>query len=246
MDYKIAICDDEQNQIKYLSGLVKSWAGRCGYTVRIVPFLSAEAFWFQYEEEKDYEILLLDIEMEQMNGIELATKLRADDETIQIIFITGYPDYIAQGYEVAALHYLMKPVCAEKLSEVLNRAVKKLHKKERSILVWCDKDCRRILIHTIVYVEVFSHKVTIYTTDHEYNTKRSITEMEELLGGDFIRCHRSYLAGLKHIARMTKNAVVFEDGRSIPLSRGAYHMANQAFIQYYKEPYIEETGRTDR
>lgn len=77
------------------------------------PLLSAEAFWFQYEEEKDYEILLLDIEMEQMNGIELATKLRTDDETIQIIFITGYPDYIAQGYEVAALHYLMKPVCAE-------------------------------------------------------------------------------------------------------------------------------------
>ncbi|MDE7321420.1 MAG: LytTR family DNA-binding domain-containing protein [Lachnospiraceae bacterium] len=235
MDYKIAVCDDEQNQIEYLSSLVRDWAKQCGCTARIVPFLSAEAFWFQYEGEKDYDILLLDIEMKQMNGIELARQLRASDESIQIILITGYPDYIAQGYEVAALHYLMKPVSREKLSAVLKRAVTNLHKKERSILVWCGKDCQRIVTDTIVYVEVLSHKVTIYTTDKEYRTKCSISEMEQLLGDDFIRCHRSYLAGLKHIARMTKSEVVFEDGRSVPLARSAYHMANQAFIQYYKE-----------
>ncbi|MDE7183061.1 MAG: LytTR family DNA-binding domain-containing protein [Lachnospiraceae bacterium] len=234
MSYKIAVCDDEQNQIEYLSSLVRDWAKQCGCTARIVPFLSAEAFWFQYEEEKDYDILLLDIEMKQMNGIELARQIRAGDEAIQIILITGYPDYIAQGYEVAALHYLMKPVSREKLSAVLERAVTNLRRKERGILVWCDKDCQRILTDTIVYVEVLSHKVTIYTTENEYNTKCSISEMERILGRDFIRCHRSYLAGLKYIARMTKTEVVFEDGRAIPLARSAYHMANQAFIQYYK------------
>lgn len=234
MDYKIAVCDDEENQINYLSVLVKDWAEQYGYTARIVPFLSAEAFWFQYEEEKDYDMLLLDIEMRQMNGVELARQLRVRDETIQIIFITGYPEYIAQGYEVAALHYLMKPVNSEKLSEVLNRAVTILHKKERSILVWCDKACQRILTDTIVYAEVLSHQVTLYTTDHEYHTKCSISEMERLLGGDFIRCHRSYLAGLKHVARMTKSEVIFEDGRTVPLARSAYHLAHQAFIQYYK------------
>ena len=246
MALSIAVCDDDETDLQYITGLVNAWAAQARIPVSVRTFPSAEAFLFHYAENRDFDILLLDVEMGKLNGIDLARQIRAQDSCVQIVFITGYSDFMAEGYDVSALHYLMKPICAEKLSEVLNRAVRKLHKKERSILVWCDKDCRRILIHTIVYVEVFSHKVTIYTTDHEYNTKRSITEMEELLGGDFIRCHRSYLAGLKHIARMTKNAVVFEDGRSIPLSRGAYHMANQAFIQYYKEPYIEETGRTNR
>lgn len=236
MNYKIAVCDDEQNQIEYLSGLVRDWAGQSGCTAQIVPFLSAEAFWFRYEDEKNYDILLLDIEMESMSGVELARQLRTCDDTIQILFITGYSDYIAQGYEVAALHYLMKPVSGEKLGAVLDRAAANLHKKGRSIFVWCDRGCQRILTDTIVYAEVLSHTVTIYTIDKKaYQTKCSISELEQLLGGDFIRCHRSYLAGLKHIARMTKSEVLFEDGRSVPLARSAYHMANQAFIQYYRE-----------
>ena len=110
MDYRIAICDDEETQRAYISALVRSWAEQSDHTVELELFGSAEEFLFHYEEQNNYDILLLDIEMDRIDGITLAKRVRAENEAVQIIFITGYSEYIAEGYEVAALHYLMKPV----------------------------------------------------------------------------------------------------------------------------------------
>ena len=96
-------------------------------------FASAESFLFRYAEDKEWDILLLDIEMGAMDGVTMAKKVRAHNEAVQIVFITGYSDYIAEGYEVAALHYLMKPVNREKLMAVLDRALEKRKQEERCL-----------------------------------------------------------------------------------------------------------------
>ena len=131
MKYKIAICDDSDADTQYVLDMVNRWAVSSDYTLQINTFHSAESFLFHYSKESDFDILLLDIEMGDMDGVEMAKKIRKDNDTIQIIFITGYSDYILEGYEVAALHYLIKPVKEEKLSAVLNRAVDKLTKNEK-------------------------------------------------------------------------------------------------------------------
>ena len=131
MNYKIAICDDSGADRQYISALVTGWAESTGHTVQISAFASAESFLFHYAEKSDFDILLLDIEMGDMDGVAMAKQLRKENDTVQIIFITGYSDYISEGYEVAALHYLMKPVKDEKLFSVLDRAVEKLSKNEK-------------------------------------------------------------------------------------------------------------------
>ena len=131
MNYNIAVCDDSDADRRYLSGLAAEWAGNTGHTVQTTLFSSAESFLFHYAGKNDYDILLLDIEMGDMDGVTMAKKLRQENDTVQIIFITGYSDYISEGYEVAALHYLMKPVRREKLFSVLDRAVEKLSKNEK-------------------------------------------------------------------------------------------------------------------
>lgn len=234
MKYKIAICDDEEQQIQYLAVLVKEWAENSGRMVNIRPFFSAEEFLFRYEDEKDYDILLLDIEMGDTSGVELAKRIREENDSVQIVFITGYPDFIAEGYEVGALHYLLKPVSAEKLNGVLDRAAGNMQKKGRAIFISSGKDTQRIPVDSIVYVEVFSHKLIIHTVHSEYETKLSIAGMEEMLGEGFVRCHRSFLAGIAFIDRITRDSVVFDDGRAIPLARSAYGEVNRAFINYYK------------
>lgn len=128
MNYKIAICDDSGADRQYVLNMVRAWASSAGHTVHIDDFPSAESFLFRYAEESDYDILLLDIEMGAMDGVTMAKELRKSNDTVQIIFITGYSDYISEGYEVAALHYLMKPVKEEKLRSVLDRAVEKITK----------------------------------------------------------------------------------------------------------------------
>lgn len=125
MVYRIAVCDDSKADAEFVQSILNNWAAERNVTIQVETFPTAESFLFHYEENKAYDILLLDIEMGAMDGVTMAKKVRQDNETVQIVFITGYSEYIAEGYEVAALHYLMKPVNREKLYAVLDRALEK-------------------------------------------------------------------------------------------------------------------------
>ena len=233
MVYQVAICDDVREDASYIESLVNAWASEKGYVINVDSFPSAEAFWFQYEEKSHYDILLLDIEMGTMNGMELARKIRQKDEDVQILFITGFPDYMAEGYEVSALHYLMKPVRVEKLYEVLDRAIQNRSKIGRNLMVIVDGAMVRIPVTEICSVEAFAHTTKIITKERAYDLTKSITEMEDLLEGEVVRCHRSYLAGLSHIRKITKTAVFLDNGQELPLARSKYQAVNQMFITYY-------------
>lgn len=228
---RIAICDDESSQIQYLSNLIDAWAKISTVSVSIQAFDSAEAFLFTYAEDGNFDILLLDIQMKTMDGIALAKEIRRNNEMLQIIFITGFPDYIAEGYEVSALHYLMKPVSEQKLFEVLDRAITRLKTSKRTILFQTSGGIVRIPADNIYFVEAFSHYVTLFVKDGQQNFNMRLSDMEKLLGEGFFRCHRSYIIGMKHVSRVTRSAMVLDTGKEIPLSRNLYDAANQAFIQ---------------
>lgn len=229
MNYKIAICDDSDADRQYISGLVTEWAANTGHTVHTTLFSSAENFLFRYAEENDYDILLLDIEMGDMDGVTMAKKLRQDNDTVQIIFITGYSDYISEGYEVAALHYLMKPVKHEKLFSVLDRAVEKLSKNERILNSRIGGEMVRIPVYQIKYADVFRNYVTIHASD-SFMVKMTLGELEKELDDRFYRVGRSVVVNLTQISRVTKTEIKLSDGVSIPLPRGAYEGVNRAII----------------
>lgn len=234
MNYKIAICDDSAADSEYIKKSVSSWAEERKITPIVDAFPSAEAFLFHYADEKDYDILLLDIEMGKINGVELAKQIRTGNGTIQIVFVTGYPDFIAEGYEVAALHYLIKPVSSIKLAEVLDRAVAALEKREQSVFLSVDGETVRIALGDIVLAEAFAHSCTLMTANDRLEARQSITELEKLLGDGFVRCHRSYLVGIRHIKSISKTKITLDSGTEIPLSRSNYNAVNQAFIRYFR------------
>ena len=229
MNYKIAICDDLDADRQYISGLVTEWAAKTGHIVHTDLFSSAENFLFCYAEENDYDILLLDIEMGDMDGVTMAKKLRRDNDTVQIIFITGYSDYISEGYEVAALHYLMKPVKHEKLFSVLDRAVEKLSKNEKILNFRIGGEMVRIPVYQIKYADVFRNYVTIHASD-SFMVKMTLGELEKELDDRFYRVGRSVVVNLTQISRVTKTEIKLNDGVSIPLPRGAYEGVNRAII----------------
>ena len=134
MKINFAIVDDSIIDSGYVKELVIKWANDKKYQSNIDLFSSAEGFLFHYVENKEYDILLLDIEMKNMDGVSLAREIRKFNKSVQIVFITGYSDYIAEGYDVEALHYLMKPLKAEKLYDVLERAVNKIKQNETKIV----------------------------------------------------------------------------------------------------------------
>ena len=229
MIYHIAICDDNPIDVQYVEALVRSWAAEANVTVQTESFPSAEALLFHYAEQKDYDIFLLDIEMEQMDGVTLAKSIRKDNETAQIIFITGYSDYIAEGYEVSALHYLMKPVQKEKLFQVLNRAAEKIKKNESVLTLQFSGEMIRVPFYEIRYLEVCKNYVTVHGKI-DYTVKKSLGEFEEELDERFFRIGRSYIINLSQIQRVTKTGVYLLSGDMIPLARGVYESLNRAII----------------
>jgi Response regulator of the LytR/AlgR family len=230
----IAICDDERTEIIHLASLVCKWAATQGIDVRLADYESAESFLFTYEDNNSVDILLLDIQMKNMDGVELARQIRRDNNIIQIIFITGYPDFIAEGYDVSALHYLMKPVKEDKLFEVLSRAAERLNNAEQALLVQASETTAKVPLDDILYIESFAHYVVIQTKTDMIETRANISEIEKSVGIGFIRCHRSYIVGLNHISRITKTAVILDNGKTIPLSRRLYTEINLTFIEYHK------------
>lgn len=229
MNYKIAICDDSEIDREYVSNLVMAWSKGTEHTVQVDLFSSAEKFLFHYEDENDYDILLLDIEMGDMDGVTMAKKLRCDNDTVQIIFITGYSDYISEGYEVAALHYLMKPVNQDKLFSVLNRAVEKLAKNEKVLNFEISGEMVRVPVYQIRYADVFGNYVTIHATT-DITVKMTLGELGKSLDERFYRAGRSVIINLTQISRVTKTEIKLADGTVIPLPRGAYEGLNRAII----------------
>ncbi|QHT61416.1 response regulator transcription factor [Paenibacillus lycopersici] len=235
MHLKFAICDDEQVETNYLSALAAGWAQTRNHTAEIRTFGSAEAFLFHYADDKSADILLLDIEMGAMNGIELAHRIRQDNESIQILFITGYSDFMAYGYEVSALHYLMKPVNEDKLFDVLDKAVRQSNKSDKAIMLTVGGESVRIPHKDILCVEAIAHSVIVTTQTGRFEAKLSLSEIGgQLSRQEFSRCHRSYIVGLKWIKRITKTDIVLDNDMSVPLARRSYGEVNQAFIRFYK------------
>ena len=231
MAYRVAIVDDSRTDAEFVQGIVKNWAAQRQADIRAAIFLSAEAFLFQYTEDKDWDILLLDIEMGTIDGVTMAKRVRQDNEAVQIAFITGYSEYIAEGYEVAALHYLMKPVNREKLLTVLDRAMEKRKQEERCLNLEAYGEMVRIPFYKIRYLDVHQNYVTIHAKA-DYTVKRTLGDFEKELDDRFCRVGRSMIVNLKCIQRVTKTDVYLSDGTILPLPRGAYEPLNRAIITH--------------
>lgn len=233
MELKIAICDNEQNQIEYLTSLVSSWSEREVHSCEICTFASAEAFLFEYEDDKAYDILLLDIEMGKMNGVELAKTIRESNNTVQIVFITGFPDYISEGYEVSALHYLMKPVSTEKLHAVLDKAAANLTKAEKRLCVSFDRQVDYVPLNQITYIEAKKQYVLIYTVGNTYRMKASLADIEMQLDRYFFKCQRSFIVNLRNIIRINTDYVTLKNGVKVPISRGMAEKIGKEIIRLF-------------
>lgn len=231
MAYRAAIVDDSAQDGAFVREILTCWADQRGLALDAAVFSSAERFLFQYAQDKDWDLLLLDIEMGAMDGVTMAKRVREHNEAVQIVFITGYSDYIMEGYEVAALHYLMKPVNRQKLLTVLDRALEKRRQEERCLNLEAYGELVRLPFYEIRYLDVHQNYVTIHAKA-DYTVKHTLADFEKELDSRFCRVGRSMIVNLKYIQRVTKTELRLSDGTVLPLPRGAYEPLNRAIIQH--------------
>lgn len=231
---KIAITDDEKLEVALLEKYVREWGKLNGVLVDIHPFYSGEAFEFEWEEDKSFDILLLDIQMSGLDGIELAKRIRQADQELKIIFVTAIIDYIQDGYEVDAVNYLLKPIKKGKLFQCLDKVNKKIELNQKSIIIETEDEIKKIILSDITYIEAVSHFLHIYTIKEEIITRMSLNDLEKLLPKDeFIKSHRSFIVSIKHIISIQKDFMKMDNNSQVPISRRQYKLVNQAFITMY-------------
>lgn len=237
MNMKVAVCDDEHQQTQYIKMLVGKWADDNNITVTVDMFESAEKFKSAWKDDKSFDILLLDIQMGGQNGVELAKDLRQTDEKLIIVFITAVPDFMDEGYEVSALHYLVKPINENKLYATLDKALKSFTKNNNAIFVQTENESGtvRILTDSILYIESFDHFLEINTVSEKLTVKMPMYELESKLDSNFKRCHRSYIVNIKYIKKIIKTEITLDSNKTIPLSRRLYTDVNRAMIKYFTQ-----------
>lgn len=230
MSLIVSVCDDDATQLGSLRAMLSEW----NPTVRINEYTSAEQFLFSYPDAP-CDLLLLDIEMGDMNGMELARKLRSKGDMLPIIFITGYSEFMQDGYDVEALHYLLKPVDKDKLFAVLDRYASRYSADSRVIFPSGDESVC-VNADDIMYLEAFGKKTQITMKDgKDILCTCGLSAAAEKLDKGFVSCHRSYLVNIEYIRSISKTEVTLDNGRKIPLSRRLYDSVNKAFISFYKE-----------
>lgn len=219
---KIAICDDELLQLELLKKYCTSWLNENKLQASLKTYSSSEAFLFDYEDSNDFDILLLDIQMKELSGINLAKKLRNLGDNVAIIFITGIKDFVFEGYHVQAVDYILKPVDEN------------IQRKEPQIVIQINNELVRLNEKDIQYIESIGHNTYFYTANGTYQAKKGISAIEnELSGNFFYKCHRSYIINILHIDSISKNEVKINN-TIIPIARGKWQELNKAFLNYYR------------
>lgn len=233
---KIAVIEDEKPHRDLLVSYLEQWGHGQGKTAEISSYDSAESFWFAYEDRKDFDVLFLDIQMKGMNGMELARRVRRLDKDVAIVFATGISDGLEEGYELEALHYLRKPLSAEKVEKCMERACLR-RRQERFVVLNGTEGLVRLSEENINYVEARGRNCCIGRVGERepLTVKESLWELERMLDGEaFMKCHRSYLCRVGNIHRITREDIFFDDGSSIPVSRRLYPQVNQRFIACFR------------
>jgi len=232
MRYKIAVCDDQTPHRELLCRLVSNWAEKNGVLTELHSYCEAAPFLFDYEQKKDFDLLLLDIEMPGVSGVELAKTVRKDNSAVQIVFVTGYDDYFSDGFDVSALHYLLKPISEEKLFPVLDRAASNLAVSQRSVLLTTADAEIKVLLSDIQWMEAENVHVLVHTSSEVYRCRISMARLLEQLDDTFLHVHRSYAVGLRHIRKITRSEIIMTSGEAVPMRRGMYDAVHAALVKY--------------
>lgn len=215
---KIAIVEDSEEDANTIASFCNKYAEEHDKQLSVEKFNNG--FDFITKEKLDYDIIMLDIKMPFMNGMQTAQKIRESNENVCIVFITSMQQYAIHGYSVAASDFILKPVKYNVFSFKFERLLSKISKnRERSIVVKTNRATKFIKLSDILYIETQKHKLIYHTLSGDYETWGSMKDIcATINSSEFALCNSGYYVNLRYVEEVNANEVVVM-GRSLPISR---------------------------
>ena len=232
---RVAICDDENVQLSMTKTSLETAYKSLDL---VVDTYNSGAKLLHAVDAVHYDLIILDIEMPGLNGINTAKKLRKIGNKTALVFLTSHVEYALEGYEVNALRYLTKPASPEKLSEIITYLLEQ-EKKDKRILLRNSDDVEMVCVADVYYMEARDQMIRVVTDKGEYLNRYNLGDYEkELAAYGFFRIHRGYLINLGHVLRLTGKELVMEDNTSLPVSRMKETALKNALFHYVKNEAI--------
>lgn len=219
---QIGICDDSPEARLYLRFALERLLEPAGGENPIFEFSSGQGLLNWLETHRgELDLVFLDIEMDGLNGMETARRLREADGGLQLVFVTGYADYVYDGYSVGALGYLLKPAKLPQLEDILRRAAAALHRESGQMFVCrSGETAYRIPRRDILYFFSDRRQVNCVTASRTYTFYGKLDQVAaELDDENFVRIHQRYLVHTGAVERVDSSEVTLVGGGTLPISR---------------------------
>lgn len=226
------ICDDLTTDREILLHYCARYAKENRLSIATLEFENAGAL-LNSRETRSADVMFLDIYMDGALGVDAARILRGKGYLGALVFTTTSTEHYAEGFDVEAAHYLLKPVSWEAFCEAMRRVQGRVHTGTRRVRVTAGRDEVEIDVSGIKYIEVYGHRTVLHTVKGEVEVSQSLTAMEEALGGDpFLRCYRYFIVNMDFVKRANEDGFLMKDGREIPISRDGRAAMKGRYVAY--------------
>ncbi len=229
---KVAVCDDEETMVSDLKEKITCYLNMKSRKFKIDTFPDAKSL---LRKDAHYDIIFLDIQMEGINGMEAAKKLREAGKESFLVFVTISPEYVYDAFEVEASDYLLKPISPKRFSRTMERILHYISdQKKHCLSIQKGPYCQFVRFEDIIYFEIINRIIYVHTQHEVLDYYYKIEELEKQLDSCFFRCHRSYLVNLRYVCSCDKGMAHLENGERIPISRLRQQEFLSAVLLYMK------------
>lgn len=231
---RIALVEDDRTYREELMQFLKRYEQESNEKFHITTFTDGDEIVDGYS--CDFDIILMDIVMKYMNGMDAAEQIREIDSEVVIIFITNTPQYAMKGYMVDALDYVLKPITYFSFSQRIDRALARMKKRTTKYLSIAYKGgLKKLDVSQITYVEVRDHDLIFHTAEKEYLSKGTLSDVEQMLEQQhFFRCNKCYLVNLEYVEGVQNNDILVA-GDLVQVSRAKRKALLDALNDYINE-----------
>lgn len=231
---KIAICDDERVFLKHEKKMIKTYLSELGYECEIDKYSSGIAFLENDNEVTNYDIVFLDVNMDEIDGVETAKRIRIFTDKVFIVFVSAYVNYSLEGYKVDAIRYIIKDEKGfeDSLKECLKAIIQKMKLNQVCKLFRFQEGKVDLDIDKIIYVESNLHKLIFHVNSSEKKEYTMYDKLDNIYMDDFCRIHKSYLINFKYVLELKRYYVVLIDGTQLSIAKTRYPDVKNAYINY--------------
>lgn len=235
---RIAIVDDEESAISELRVLIDKFFESEKIEYFVDSYKSSIDF---IEEYRPCDIVFMDIEMPEYNGMKTAEKLRKIDKNVILVFVTNFTKYAMKGYSVNAMDYLLKPIRSSRFFALMKKIMIELQKGTAGTILLGNKDEKKVVkLDAIMYVSIREHLVTYYLVEEKIEEWGSLKKIEKLFPEEiFVRCDYNCIVNLKYIALINKGSLILRNNTELRISGRRRKKLEEKLIEYMKNLWMD-------